>query len=301
MTQARKQKVREELKQQRRRRVVTTTIVFVVLAVAGVVGVILLQQQAQSDPQLVGKAIPTSLYAYMSGVSNATLSNIGSGGSSHLQSVTGSPLTANGKPEFLYIGADYCPYCAAERWSIIVALSKFGSFSGLEYMLSGDAPEAYPDTSTFTFTHSSYSSSYLTFVSVEIKDRFGNPQQTMTSDQRSIMSQYDTNQGIPFIDLGNQYVFVSSQFPPSAINGLSWTQIASQLDSPTGGVAKSIDGAANVLTTALCKIDGGQPSSVCSQSYASMAQMPILAQPSSAQPNNMMTTDQDRITSLWKG
>lgn len=301
MTQARKQKVREELKKQRRRRVVTTTIVFVVLAIAGVVGVILLQQQAQSDPQLVGKTIPNSLYAYMSGVSNATLSGIGNGGSSHLQSVTGSPLTSNGKPEFLYIGADYCPYCAAERWSMIVALSKFGSFSRLEYMLSGDAPEAYPATSTFTFAHSSYTSQYITFVSVEIKDRLGNPQQTMSSDQQNIMTQYDASQGIPFIDLGNQYVFVSSQFLPSAINGLSWNQIASQLDQPTSSVARSIDGAANVLITALCKIDGGQPSSVCSQSYANLAQMPIPAQPASVQPNIMMTTDRDRITSHWKG
>lgn len=301
MTQARKQKVREELKKQRRRRVVTTTIIFVVLAIAGVVGVVLLQQQAQSNPQLVGKTIPNSLYAYMSSVSNATLSGIGNGGSSHLQSATGSPLTSNGKPEFLYIGADFCPYCAAERWSIIVALSKFGSFSGLEYMLSGDAPEAYPATSTFTFLHSSYASQYIAFVSVEIKDRFGNPQQTTTSDQQSVMTQYDASQGIPFIDLGNQYVFVSSQFLPSAINGLSWTQIASQLDSPTSGVAKNIDGAANVLTTALCKIDGGQPSSVCSQNYANLAQMPILAQPLSAEPNIMMTTDCGRVTSRWIG
>ena len=301
MTQPRKQKVREELKKQRRRRVITTTIVLVVLATVGVVGATLLQQQAQSDPQLVGKTIPNSLYAYINGVSNATLSGIGNGGSSHLQSVTGSPLTSNGKPEFLYIGADYCPYCAAERWSIIVALSKFGSFSGLEYMLSGDAPEAYPATSTFTFAYSSYTSQYITFVSVEIKDRFGNPQQTITSDQQNVMTQYDASQGIPFIDLGNQYVFVSSQFLPSSINGLSWDQIASQLDLPTSGVAKSIDGSANVLITALCKIDGGQPSSVCGQNYANLAQMPILAQPASAQPNIMMTTDGDRITSHWKG
>ena len=38
------------------------------------------------------------------------------------------PLTRNGKPEVLYIGAAFCPYCAADQWSIIVALSKFGTF-----------------------------------------------------------------------------------------------------------------------------------------------------------------------------
>ena len=47
--------------------------------------------------------------------------------------ITGAPLTSGGKPEMLYIGAEYCPYCAAERWAMIVALSRFGTFSGLRH------------------------------------------------------------------------------------------------------------------------------------------------------------------------
>ena len=43
--------------------------------------------------------------------------------------VTGPALTSNGKPEMLYIGAEYCPYCAAMRWSMAVALSRFGTLS----------------------------------------------------------------------------------------------------------------------------------------------------------------------------
>src|SRR5260370_14637165 len=38
-------------------------------------------------------------------------------------------LAANGKPEMLYMGAEYCPYCAAERWPMIVALGRFGTCS----------------------------------------------------------------------------------------------------------------------------------------------------------------------------
>ena len=34
-------------------------------------------------------------------------------------------------PEILYMGAEYCPYCAAQRWATIVALSRFGTWSGL--------------------------------------------------------------------------------------------------------------------------------------------------------------------------
>src|SRR5438046_2784729 len=31
----------------------------------------------------------------------------------------GTPLDANGRPTLLYIGAEFCPYCAAERWALI--------------------------------------------------------------------------------------------------------------------------------------------------------------------------------------
>ena len=31
----------------------------------------------------------------------------------------------------LYIGAEFCPYCAAMRWSMAVALSRFGTFTPL--------------------------------------------------------------------------------------------------------------------------------------------------------------------------
>jgi hypothetical protein len=291
MTQPRKQKVREELKKQRRRRVITTTIIFVVLASAGVIGAILIQQQS-SDPSLIGKTIPDTLYANLAGVSNATLSSIGNGGTSSLQPETSSLLASNGKPEFLYIGADYCPYCAAERWSIVIALSRFGTFTSLEYMTSGDAPEAYPDTSTFSFVHATYSSQYIAFVSVELQDRLRNPQQTITSDEQNIMNQYDTNQGIPFIDLGNQYIYVSSQFLPSSINGLTWTQIGTQLDTPSSAVARSIDGAANRLITALCKLDNGMPTSLCTLPYANLSQMPISSQTPPGQFDPLIATDQ---------
>ena len=49
-------------------------------------------------------------------------------GVSPLTATTGQPaLTSGGKPEILYVGAEYCPYCAAERWAMVVALSRFGT------------------------------------------------------------------------------------------------------------------------------------------------------------------------------
>src|SRR5207302_7512423 len=71
-----------------------------------------------------------------------------------------------GKPQILYIGAEYCPFCAAERWSLIVALSRFGTFQHLQ-LTTSSASDLYPNTSTFTFYRSAYTSPYLDFQSVE--------------------------------------------------------------------------------------------------------------------------------------
>ena len=72
----------------------------------------------------------------------------------------------HGKPELLYIGAEYCPFCAAQRWAMVAALSRFGTFSNLSLTHSASA-DVYPDTPTFSFYQSTYSSKYLTFTSVE--------------------------------------------------------------------------------------------------------------------------------------
>jgi Domain of unknown function (DUF929) len=41
-----------------------------------------------------------------------------------LSPATGKLLTRYGQPELLYIGADWCPYCASEQWAMIVALTR---------------------------------------------------------------------------------------------------------------------------------------------------------------------------------
>ncbi len=79
-------------------------------------------------------AAPTTIVDKVTSVPASTLNAVGSGAfSGKIQAITGNPapLAANGKPELLYIGAEYCPYCAAERWAMIVAMSRFGTFSGL--------------------------------------------------------------------------------------------------------------------------------------------------------------------------
>ena len=69
-----------------------------------------------------------------SSVPASTLDAVGSGSVNSynpapVKSISGAPLTQDSKPEMLYIGAEFCPYCAALRWSMAVALSRFGSFT----------------------------------------------------------------------------------------------------------------------------------------------------------------------------
>jgi hypothetical protein len=54
------------------------------------------------------------------------------------------------------------------------------------------------------------------------------------------------------------------------LSGKNWTQVAPLLNTASNPTAQLIDGAANTLITALCKVDGGLPASVCTQSYATV-------------------------------
>lgn len=262
------------------------TVVLAIVVISSLVGIIVYTQSQTSnqsttfttaDVSILNQPIPNALYNEITGVSTSTLSSVGKGSAttSVVRTVNGSPLTSGGKPEFLYIGADYCPYCAVERWAIAIALSKFGTISGMAYMLSGSSDG---NIATVTFSNITYSSVYLVFQAVEIADRSGKPLQTLTSNEEGIFVQYDSSRSIPFVDIYNKYVIVGAQPPVASVSsniftGLSWSQIGSELDKPTSAIAKAIDGSANYIISMICSIDGKEPSNICRQSFS---QIPIL-------------------------
>jgi hypothetical protein len=160
---------------------------------------------------------------------------------------------------------------------VIVALSRFGTFSGLAPIRSaakdgaGNA-EPYPLTPTWTFAKSSYTSSYVTFTPVEgytnIPDKttgFYTVLQTPTAAQQALLDKYDAAyQGaIPFIDYGNKYLSVGATYDPGVLQGLTWSQIAADLHTPSSSVAKSVLGAANYITAAVCGLTKDQPVATC--------------------------------------
>src|SRR5437870_5290426 len=83
-----------------------------------------------------GVLLPAAVTKNVTSVPASTLNTVGAGSvpqtvQKPVTVINGAPLTSNGKPEMLYIGAEFCPYCAAMRWSMAVALSRFGVLSPL--------------------------------------------------------------------------------------------------------------------------------------------------------------------------
>ena len=220
-----------------------------------------------------GTALPASVIQDLTTVPAATLESVGSGAAypKSVSPVSAPPLTSAGKPEVLYIGAEYCPYCATERWAMAVALSRFGTFSGLHGIHSSSS-DVYASTPSLTFYKSRYTSKYLTFTPVEEETTDQNtPLQKPTAAQSALAAKYDnppytTTEGanaIPFIDFGGKYLVHGAQFNPQLLQGKTWAEVAAALNDGTSQIAQGADGAANMITAAICKTTGNQPFSVC--------------------------------------
>lgn len=260
----------------------------VLLLIAVIIGAFILISRLQSNTGS-GQAVQASsqVFNQVTKVDPNILAQVGNGSLSNpFKTVSGSPPLLKGptgKPEILYIGAEYCPFCAAERWPMVVALSRFGSFSKL-YQTTSSSVDVDPSTPTFTFYQATYkgafySSQYIDFVPVELS---GNEQQadgtyptlqTPTTVQKQLLSTYDVPPytdassagSIPFLDIANKYVQIGAPagFSPQSLSGMQWSEIAGRLADSNSSLSKQILGSANYLTAAICIATNQQPGSVC--------------------------------------
>lgn len=259
---------------QRRRAKTILSSVLAIGVVIAVIAVIAITQSGKTKNNPNGDptaASPTIVNA-VTGVTSAAYNQVGQGSANldAVKAINDPPLTDAGKPELLFIGAEFCPYCAAERWSLINALSRFGTFSNL-YQVRSATDDG--NLATFSFRKSSYTSKYLSFVPVEDEDRNSQQLMTPTSAQTTIWKKY-TSQSFPFLYYGGKYVQTQVGFNELDLSGLDWTQITDDLNNPTSKIAKDILGEANIDTALICKMTGGQPSSVCSASGLSSINVP---------------------------
>jgi hypothetical protein len=173
------------------------------------------------------------------------------------------------RPVVFFYGAEFAPYAAAERWPLIVALSRFGTFGQLGLMQSSTSV-AFGNTSTFSFWQATYSSVWVDLQAVERYSSL-NPTgvgytslQVPTPRQTASVAVYDTSPTtFPLLDIANHYVLVGSSYSPSVLNGLSQEQVVADLAVPTSPVTQAIMASANEITASICSVTGQRPVAVC--------------------------------------
>jgi thiol-disulfide isomerase/thioredoxin len=185
------------------------------------------------------------------------------------------------RPTVFYLGAEYCPYCAATRWATIIALSRFGTLTGL-YNVYSSSIDVYKNTPTFTFVHAKFVSKWINFVPVESYTNiplgnFYQPLQSPTKAELTLVQKYDTAKfipgmsstsagSIPFISFGNQVLLSGSAYSPSALANTTRDAVAGVLSDPSNALTQAIVASANLQTASICKMIKNADTAVCSTS-----------------------------------
>jgi len=184
--------------------------------------------------------------------------------------VKGRPIILNPKkPELLFEGFEYCPFCAPDAWSLIMALSRFGTFTGLK-LIRSSSDDVYPDTRFFTFYGSVFRSPFVDFKPLELESLPGRNLQRPRGLIKAVIDRYNVEGGAPFVYLNGRTV-PGALFSPSILhrgNGsqapaLTFAEIRHRLNHPNGAIAKNIIGAANWISALVCDVDGMRPLPVC--------------------------------------
>jgi len=186
----------------------------------------------------------------------------------NFKKVSDTTVTLENKPYFLYVGAQFCPFCAAERWSIVKALANFGTWSGLKGDTSGSyTAGGFSQIPTYDFTGVAYQSSYIAFGHKETADKNGKPiaGQELTDFEKQWNDTYNPKGGVPFLFIDGKYVQQSAGFSPGLLSGKIYDQVKADVDSNANTpYVQAINREADIITAYLCKATNNQPTNVCS-------------------------------------
>jgi hypothetical protein len=257
------QRAAQQRARARRRWLVTITAVGAVLAI--VVGFAAIKLTSGAVTAASESPAPQGVVSRVTTVPETVLARVRGGGTvTSLQPVKapGPVLNVGGKPAIVFVSEESCPFCAAERWPLAVALSHFGTWRHLGVTRSS-ATDVFPGTATLSFRTASYGSSHLTLRTTELTDNRGHPLQPLTALDTKLIRSYDVppyvnsadqSGAVPFLDIGDRYILAGAQYDPQVLAGLSPAQIASQLRNPDSPVARAIDGSASVIIAAIDNI-----------------------------------------------
>ena len=212
-----------------------------------------------------------SYYLAAGAVPNSTLEAVGLPSTVAVPTkITPSLSTVATNGVVSYVGAEYCPFCAIQRWALLVALSKFGSFTNLDSRVLSSSTDAYPGLASWSFIGAKYTSAYFTFDPTEVTSSTPStsggyqPLERMTAAQQRAFNKYNPQAVLPFVDIGNHYITLGASASPSVLEGLTLGQIGGDLSNPKSTVAQAIDGTANYLIAALCTMVQGNTPPICS-------------------------------------
>jgi Domain of unknown function (DUF929) len=182
---------------------------------------------------------------------------------------TATDASGSPKPVVFFYGAEFAPYAAAERWPLVVALSRFGTFTQLGEVQSS-ASTAFSDLATFTFWQSKYSSPYLALQTVERYSslnptgaRYTGLEAPDTRQAAAVATFSHGSRTFALVDVAGRWVIDGASFTPGALDGMTQNQIAGALTSPASPLAQAVVASANEISAGICSADGERPGSVC--------------------------------------
>jgi hypothetical protein len=178
------------------------------------------------------------------------------------------PLLDGGKPLIFFMGAEWCPFCASERWGLVEATSRFGKWSGLRELTSREGQDYFPALATYDLSQATYMSEYISIRHKEVATVEGDPLQKLGSFEEGLVNGYDKLGSVPFLFASGpvgRYT-VELPFSPGLLDGQSFASLRKDVaaEAPTPAV-EAIDGQADAITALICKLDGRQPASVCAK------------------------------------
>ena len=175
--------------------------------------------------------------------------------------VTDQPLKRPGGKSLVYfMGAGFCPFCAAERWAIVKALERFGRWEGLVEDKSAGHDEKYLNVPTFNLARAKFSGDAVEFGGKETADRNFEPLQELDDKDYEILDMYNPDQMIPFLLVDGQYMQVGTGFSPELIQNMSHDAVKAELEKPDSVIGKAIRAEIDNITALLCKSTGGKGS-----------------------------------------
>ena len=260
------------------------------------------QARARSDGSVPAPAQITQL---VTGVPASTLNRVGAGESRN--PITSQEfgiskghggLTSDGKPEVVLVALAWCPHCAANSWGLAVALSRFGTLTGLGEINTGthfckvaedpcnlNPLFCFPYTDGLSFLHAVYRSPYISFASVVWQDVNGHNLQKPTRREEHSLGTVHLANTAPALDIGGALGFGGSGYDPGTLAHKSWSQIAGSLADPHNRVAREVDGLANLWTAAICTVTKGRPANVCKSRGVQAAAAAVLRKLPSGPPS----------------